>query len=114
VELPDGTKARRGQTIVLVLAGANRDPAVFDNPNEFLISRENARKNIAFGYGAHHCIGAQLARLEAEILWRELFVRFPRVQDWQLEGPVTKRAGKTIRGLEYMPMRFGNREAVAK
>jgi cytochrome P450 len=114
VVLPDGTKARRGQTIVLVLAGANRDPAVFDNPHEFLISRENARKNIAFGYGAHHCIGAQLARLEAEILWRELFGRFPDVQDWHLEGPVIKRPGKTIRGLERMPMRFGQREAVAK
>jgi cytochrome P450 len=114
LELPDGTKVRRGQTIVLILAGANRDPDLFDSPEAFLVSRENARKNIAFGYGAHHCIGAQLARLEAETLWRELLQRFPNVTDWQLVGPVTQRAGKTIRGLEHMPMRFGTREAVTK
>ena len=114
LELSDGTKVRRGQSIVLVLTGANRDSDLFERPDSFDVSRENARKNIAFGYGAHHCIGAQLARLEAETLWSELLQRFPNVTDWQLVGPVTQRAGKTIRGLEHMPMRFGDREAVAK
>ena len=107
LELPDGTKVRRGQTIVLVLAGANRDPALFDRPNAFLISRENARKHIAFGYGAHHCIGAQLARLEAETLWRELLVQYPEVDSWQLAGAPLLRPGKTIRGIEYMPLSLG-------
>ena len=110
LELPDGTKVRRGQTIVLVLAGANRDPALFDRPNAFLIGRENARKNIAFGYGAHHCIGAQLARLEAETLWRELLVRFPEVDSWQLAGVPLRRPGKTIRGLESMPLSLGKKK----
>jgi cytochrome P450 len=114
LELSDGTKVRRGQSIVLVLTGANRDSDLFERPDSFEVSRENARKNIAFGYGAHHCIGAQLARLEAETLWCELLQRFPNVTDWQLVGPVTQRAGKTIRGLERMPMRFGDRVAVAK
>jgi hypothetical protein len=59
-------------------------------------------------------LGAQLARLEAEALWCELLQRFPNVTDWQLVGPVMQRAGKTIRGLERMPMRFGDRVAVAK
>jgi cytochrome P450 len=110
LELPDGTKVRRGQTIVLVLAGANRDPALFDRPNTFLISRENARKHIAFGYGAHHCIGALLARLEAETLWRELLVRFPEVDSWQLAGVPLRRPGKTIRGLESMPLSLGKKK----
>jgi cytochrome P450 len=107
LELSDGTKVRRGQTIALILTGANRDPAMFDNPNEFLIHRENARRNIAFGYGAHHCIGAQLARLEAETLWRELLVKYPEIDSWQQTGSAKFRPGKTIRGLEKMPVTLG-------
>jgi cytochrome P450 len=105
--LSDGTHVRRGQTIVLLLAGANRDPAVFDDPNTFLISRENARKNIAFGYGAHHCIGALLARLEAESLWRALLMRFPDVVTWTLAGTPRVLPGKTIRGLDHLPIYLG-------
>ena len=109
LELSDGTKVRRGQTIALILTGANRDPSVFDHPNEFSVSRENARRNIAFGYGAHHCIGAQLARLEAETLWHELLTRYPDVESWQQTGTAKFRRGKTIRGLESMPMVLGAR-----
>jgi cytochrome P450 len=107
VELSSGVKVRRGRTIVLVLAGANRDPRVFQEPDSFSIRRENARRNIAFGYGAHHCIGAQLARLEAETLWRELLKRYPDVDAWQLTGSPRLRPGKTIKGLESMPVTFG-------
>ncbi len=109
LELSDGTKVRRGQSIALILTGANRDPAVFNDPNEFLVNRENARRNIAFGYGAHHCIGAQLARLEAETLWNELLKRYPDVNSWQQAGRVKFRPGKTIRGLESLPMVIGSR-----
>jgi cytochrome P450 len=105
--LSDGTHVRRGQTIVLLLAGANRDPAVFDCPNAFLIGRENARKNIAFGYGAHHCIGALLARLEAETLWRELLVQYPEVDSWTLAGTPRVLTGKTIHGLDHLPIYLG-------
>jgi cytochrome P450 len=107
--LSNGTKVRRGQTIVLILAGANRDPVLFENPNQFLISRENARRNIAFGYGAHHCIGAQLARLEAETLWRELFQRYPDIALWQQTESAVFRPGKTIRGLEKLPVTLGTK-----
>lgn len=107
VMLPDGTNVRRGQTVVLLLAGANRDPNVFDTPNTFLINRENARKHVAFGYGAHHCIGAQLARLEAEVFWRELLMRYPEVDTWTLAGTPVLRQGKTIRGLDSLPINFG-------
>lgn len=110
LELSDGTKVRRGQTIALIITGANRDPALFEKPNAFLIGRENARRNIAFGYGAHHCIGAQLARLEAETLWRELLTHFPNVESWQQSDTVKFRPGKTIRGLESMPMVLGAKQ----
>jgi cytochrome P450 len=109
LELSDGTKVRRGQSIALILTGANRDPAVFNDPNEFFVNRENARRNIAFGYGAHHCIGAQLARLEAETLWNEMLRRYPDIDSWQQAGRAKFRPGKTIRGLESMPMVIGSR-----
>ncbi len=109
-ELLDGTRVRRGQTIILILAGANRDPALFDSPNVFQLRRENARKHVAFGFGAHHCIGAQLARLEAETLWRELLMRFPDVESWQLAGAPMWRPGKTIKGLDSMPMYLGKKK----
>ncbi|MFN5558496.1 MAG: cytochrome P450 [Rhodoluna sp.] len=104
--LADGTKAKAGQTIILNLAGANRDPAVFDKPDSFLIQRENAKKNVSFGFGAHHCIGSLLARVEAEVMWRELLRRFPDVESWKLTGTPKYRSGKLIKSLESLPMSF--------
>ena len=106
LELSDGTKVRKGQSIVLMLSGANRDPSIFPDPDSFDVNRENARRNIAFGYGAHHCIGAQLARLEAEIVWRELLKRYPAIEDWEQNGQAIRRRGKTLKGLEKLPMRL--------
>ncbi|KAA1250189.1 cytochrome P450 [Mycobacterium simiae] len=51
-----------GQTVLVVIAAANRDPAVFDEPDQFRPGRGPAP--LAFGYGAHYCLGAALARLE--------------------------------------------------
>jgi len=104
--LADGTKAKAGQTVILNLAGANRDPAVFDKPDSFLIQRENAKKNVSFGFGAHHCIGSLLARVEAEVMWRELLRRFPDVESWKLTGTPKYRSGKLIKSLESLPMSF--------
>ena len=68
VVLGDGTIVKKGQSIVLMIVGANRDPKVFNQPNVFDLKRENAKRNIAFGYGAHHCLGASLARLDCLLL----------------------------------------------
>jgi cytochrome P450 len=105
--LADGTRAKAGQAILLNLAGANRDPLVFQQPDEFRIDRENARKNIAFGFGAHHCIGSVLARVEAEAIWAELLNRFPNVDEWKVTGIPVYRSGKLIKTLDTLPMRFG-------
>lgn len=108
VVLADGTKAKAGQTIILNLAGANRDPAVFNEPDSFLIQRVNAKKNVSFGFGAHHCIGSILARVEAEVIWRELLKRFPDAASWKLTGTPKYRAGKLIKSLDSLPMRIGD------
>ena len=104
--LSDGTQAKKGQTIILNLAAANRDTKVFERPDEFDINRENARKNVSFGFGAHHCIGSLLARVEAEVLWTELFNQFPDVSSWKLAGKPIHRKAKLIRSLESLPMSF--------
>jgi cytochrome P450 len=83
-----------------MIVGANHDPAVFTRPEVFDIERENARRNLAFGFGAHHCIGAALARLEAEVAWRKLLEAFPDVSKWNLAEEPVLRGGRTIRGYQ--------------
>ena len=110
IKLKDGTRVKKGQSIVLMLVGANYDPKVFADPRAFLIDRENARRNLAFGFGAHHCLGAALARLEAEAVWKQLLIRFPNVKSWKLEGKSLLKNGRVIRGLETLPISLGAKD----
>jgi cytochrome P450 len=78
VEIPEGAR------LMLLLASANRDERVFENPDEFDIRRENAGNHIAFSHGIHFCLGAPLARLEARIAFELLTQRLP---DLRLSPP---------------------------
>ena len=108
VVLKDGTVVKKGQSIVLMIVGANRDPKIFSDPDTFDIHRENAKRNLAFGYGAHHCLGASLARLEAEAVWKHLLLRFPNVASWKITGDIVAKRGRVIRGLESFPITLGS------
>ncbi len=79
-----------GQWILLMLAAANRDPAVFPDPARFDIGRSNAADHLAFSGGIHYCLGAALARLEMTAAFRALAERLPRLQ--------TGRAGADASG----------------
>jgi cytochrome P450 len=70
---------RRGQMMFACLAAANRDPAVFEHPEQLNLRREPNR-HLAFGSGIHYCLGAALASAEIEIALRGLFTRFPNLQ----------------------------------
>jgi cytochrome P450 len=72
--LPKDTK------LLLLLASANRDPAVFADPDRFNIRRPNAREHLSFGVGVHNCLGAPLARLEARIVLEEVSRRLPSLR----------------------------------
>jgi len=111
VVLKAGTVVKKDQSIVLMIVGANRDPKTFSDPDTFDIHRENAKRNLAFGYGAHHCLGASLARLEAEAVWKHLLLRFPNVASWKVGGDVVTKRGRVIRGLETLPMSLGEADA---
>lgn len=65
--------------LMLVMAAAHRDPAVYADPNRFDVTREH-RSHLAFGGGIHFCLGAHLARMEAQIGMRELIKRFPKME----------------------------------
>jgi cytochrome P450 len=78
-----------GDLVVVSLAGANRDPAVFPEPDRFDIRRPNARQNLGFALGPHFCVGAQLARMEARAAVTALLDRLPglRLDPEQLAAP---------------------------
>ncbi|MDO9380423.1 MAG: cytochrome P450 [Nocardioidaceae bacterium] len=98
-----GVDVPSGAQVVALLAGANRDPAVFDDPLRFDVARPNARDHLAFSSGRHYCLGAALARMEGEVGLRTLFDRFP---DVQLLPGARRRPTRILRGWEHLPARL--------
>jgi cytochrome P450 len=91
-----------GKPVIVFIGGANRDPAVFDHPDEFQIDRPEPGRHLSFSLGIHHCLGAALARLEARIALEELTQRYPALE---LTAPPTRRPLLVLRGFETVPVR---------
>lgn len=81
-----GAPIKTGDRVYLVIAAANRDPSIFENPDQFNIRRENARRMISFGHGVHNCLGAHLARLEAEIAIPSVISRVGNISSFQQDA----------------------------
>ncbi len=96
-----GVALERGQYLMLLLGAANRDPAVFDDPDALDVTRER-NPHLGFGRGIHYCLGAPLARMEAEIILGKLLERFP---DIRLAGTPSRRRQIVLRGLSSLPVR---------
>lgn len=75
-----GARIRRGDQVTVSLAGANRDPAVFTDPDEFDVRRPEAGRHLAFAHGPHFCLGAHLARLEAQQSVRQILDLLPNLR----------------------------------
>ncbi|WP_163512728.1 cytochrome P450 [Fodinicola acaciae] len=91
-----------GSAVIVSLAAANRDPAVFgDNADNVDVERANARHHVSFGGGIHHCLGAALARLEGRIAIGRLVRRFP---DLRLAGEVSWNGRINLRGPATLPV----------
>jgi cytochrome P450 family 142 subfamily A polypeptide 1 len=100
-----GVTIKEGQEIILLYPSANRDEAVFERPDEFDITR-HPNPHMAFGFGAHFCLGNQLARLELKVMVDRLLTRLP---DLHLTVPRTellRRPANFISGIEEMPVAF--------
>jgi cytochrome P450 len=97
-----GVPVAQGEIVVTVLGAANRDPAVFPDPDRFDVTRPNAKEHVAFSSGIHYCLGAALARMEGEVALRALFTRFP---DLAPAGEAVRRPTVILRGWETLPVR---------
>jgi cytochrome P450 len=107
-----GVPIPAGTTVMLLPAAANRDPRVFEDPNEFRLGRSNWRQHLAFGSGVHSCAGAPLARAEARVSAERLLDRMTDIRVSEREhGPAGARRydyPKTymLRGLERLHLEF--------
>jgi cytochrome P450 len=104
VTLPQGTEIARGESVLCLLGAANRDPDVYCDPDTLDITRTGPRA-LSFGGGIHHCLGAQLARIEAEIAFRRLAERLPGLTLIDLEHPAWLPR-ITLRGLARLDARW--------
>ena len=98
-----GKLIRQRQAVIAVMAAANRDPERFPDPDSFDITRQDNR-HLAFGYAAHFCFGAPLARMEAQIAFEALLHAFPNVLLEPQE--LTWRTNLGLRGLRSLKVRF--------
>jgi cytochrome P450 PksS len=98
-----GVEIKRGELVFASLASANRDEQVFANPDELDITRQK-NKHLAFGHGAHYCVGAPLARLEGGIAINLLVERLPNLRLAVPAEQLQWRATQIVRGLEALPV----------
>jgi cytochrome P450 family 142 subfamily A polypeptide 1 len=100
-----GAQITAGQEILLLYPSANRDEAVFDDPETFDITR-SPNPHVAFGFGAHFCLGNQLARLELRVMVERLLARLPDLHLAVDRADLPRRKANFISGIEAMPVEF--------
>jgi len=104
-----GVKIAAGDKVVVYYASANRDGAVFPDPDRFDIGR-TPNEHLAFGAGPHFCLGAHLARLQMRVFFEEVLWRLP---DLELAGPVQRLQSNFQAGVKHMPVRFSTKGGIA-
>jgi len=105
-----GKRIQKRQAVIAVMAAGNRDPERFPDPDRLDITRTDNR-HLAFGWAAHFCFGAALARIEGQTAF-ELMLR--RFSNWELEPePLVWRTNLGLRGLTKLPLKFNNRRRVS-
>ncbi len=96
-----GKTIKQGDQIAMWYVSGNRDPRHWDQPDEYMIDRKNARSHISFGFGIHRCVGNRLAELQLRILWEELLERFSHIE--VLAEP-SRTSGAFVKGYTWMPV----------
>jgi cytochrome P450 len=98
-----GVEIKAGEGVLTLGNAADHDPAVFEDPNRFDITR-GARNHIAFGYGAHQCLGQNLARVELRIVLDTLFARVPTLRVAVPVSELSYKDDATVYGLHSLPV----------
>lgn len=102
-----GRTIKKGSLVFLGMASANRDPKVFSDPDRFDITRDHVQqKHLSFAFGAHHCLGAGLARRELEVAIEVLIERIPGMRLDEANPPKHKNQGIIFRGFESLVVRW--------
>jgi cytochrome P450 family 142 subfamily A polypeptide 1 len=101
----EGASIRAGQELILLYPSANRDAAVFEHADQFDITR-SPNPHMAFGFGAHFCLGNQLARLELKVMIDRLLARLPDIRLDIDRAALPRREANFISGIESMPVTF--------
>jgi cytochrome P450 len=97
-----GQKIKAGEAVCLMYLSGNRDEAAFDDPDNFRVDR-SPNRHVAFGYGAHHCLGRILAEMELEALFNEIV---KRVESIELAGEPEWVKTNHTGGLKHLPIRY--------
>ena len=97
-----GHPVKRGDWFMLCYPSGNRDETVFDDPLEFRVDR-SPNRHLAFGYGAHVCLGQHLAKMEMRILWEELL---PRLASVEIAGTAQLSEANFVNGPKKLPIRY--------
>ena len=100
-----GTLIEEGQEVLLLYPSANRDEAVFEHPEVFDV-RRSPNPHIAFGFGAHFCLGNQLARLELKVMVERILARLPDLHLAVDRAALRRRPANFVSGIESMPVEF--------
>ena len=100
-----GARVSRGEIVLVSLSSADRDPSRYAGPDRLDVGRDSSG-HLAFGHGIHYCLGAPLARLEAEIAFRGLLARFGSMELAVPAGSLRWRPSTLIHGLETLPVRL--------
>jgi cytochrome P450 len=97
-----GKQIKKGDSVALFYASANRDEEVFDDPFVFRIDRD-PNPHLGFGVGEHFCLGAHLARLDLRVFWRQFA---ERLQSVELAGPIERLQASFVGGPKHLPIRY--------
>jgi cytochrome P450 len=98
-----GKLIRKGDRVVMWYVSGNRDEAVIDQPDAFIIDRPRARHHVSFGFGIHRCMGNRAAELQLKILWEEILKRFDRIE---VVGEPERAMSNFILGYTRLPVRI--------
>ncbi|HEX7758471.1 MAG TPA: cytochrome P450 [Caulobacteraceae bacterium] len=98
-----GKLIRKGDKVVMWYVSGNRDEAVIDNPDRYIIDRERPRTHMSFGYGIHRCVGNRLAELQLRVIWEEILRRFPVIE---VVGEPERVPSPFVKGYLNLPVRI--------
>jgi cytochrome P450 len=98
-----GKKIKKGEKVVMWYVSGNRDEDMFENADDLVIERRNARNHISFGFGIHRCLGLRLAELQLRIVWEEILQRFETIE--VVDEPKWIYSN-FVKGYEALPVRI--------